>query len=116
MMKRRMTTNERSLRFEALESKRLLAADLMNVGAMETVDLPAEPCMVASAEYPQECISCGADPNAEQSTDGSDVDAQLENDDVTPTQGDVSNEVESLDPRNLNLDDGMDGYFGEINA
>ena len=87
-----------SVGFEQLELRRLLAADCCMQAMPEVATTEPAQCEVASFEGTAEDVA--SDPAAESETDVVD--------EGTTTPG--------LDPRVLDLADGMDGYFGAINA
>jgi hypothetical protein len=103
--------NRKRFVYENLEGRRLLAADLMTGGAIDAQ--PLEPAIVSC------CVdSLEASEISEEILEATEVTiATSENVvDEASTESEVQTEPSAGDARSFDLTDGMDGYFGEINA
>ena len=118
--------NRKRLGFEALEQRKLLAADFasgivaaVDVGIAEQVEVQA--AEVTSLEVEEvdqalqdllgETLDSDAEITPEQDlASQTDFDADAEQVELAP----VATDSENLDPRNLDLTDSMDGFFGTI--
>ncbi len=101
-MRNRDNVSRTNLRFEQLEGRRLLAADFSGCAAVDVEPIETCQCEVASAEFPVESEVQMAEMTAGELDPG------------TPNHNLV--EPGSNGPQPLDLSDGMDGYFGSLNA
>ena len=106
-MKRRGKRCGSTLGFETLEGRRLLAADLAVAGLPDIEGMELEQIQVASADYPVEiCFEAISEIPYETG---------IAETGLVPAADEVE-EMAAADPRQLDLSDGMDGFFGTLDA